>query len=909
MSDSTLPSWPPETRELRLGDLTVDLRYRRVVAGGTTTELPQRPFDLLCLLIAEPHVLHSRPELFQRVWKGVVVEDANLSQSVWLVRNALGEAAKPWLRTIAKGGYVFEPPMPVEVVVEQPDAATAAVPAAPRSATRLRVLLLAAALAFVAAVLAVNTFVSRRVPAEAGPVRVVLLDAEGDNSAIATPRHWASALMRAWLEWKLSREPDVVVVDAPRLAHADEANAGQVRIVLLSAVPQPGDASTVHLRMHLTGTVPQRDFAATVALADVAARADTLARDVVAALVVHPVAADEPPLALDAEAAQHYVEALSLRDARRPAEAVRAFDRVLQSAPDFAQARVQQAELLGDLGHLGAAREQLARAADWIARLPPAAADIVQAQRLIIQRDFTEAAAAYEKLTQRYPRQPAYAIALSNALASAGRAEDALRALATIDWTRQPAALQVDALLARSEAEVSGSVLDRATQDAERADALAASAGWSRQRGLAQFLVARAAMLTGRGDIDDLFERAASQFDAAGDRLGALRVRMYGETRRRESDGERLRRLLDEARAAGNTELEVFGLRAEALRRAYRGEFAQTRRLIAQATAVAEASGDPRNLSRLQFEALQADMYLADYPAAERRLEVLGDARLQGLLRVSVGKLAVALALRRGRYDDAAASLAHYRGPTAAGTDNAEFGTVETDLLIRRGDIAAARLVAERCATDETASTALICAVQLATVTRLTGDPAAALRQLDAIRARIEAMPDDTNRWEVESLYARERSRDGDALGVAPMLAALRERLRTSDMPAVYVEVLLSSAETAQRLDRLDEAAQWLAAARARLPADDWVARTRVATVSAVLRYRRGEANAFAELDTLAGEARERGDALVELFALTIPAEARNVAPPPRAIELAARSGIRGVTVRLELSPHRADAR
>lgn len=905
MSEPTLP-WPPEARELRLGDLIVDLRYRRVVLHGTATELPQRPFDLLCLLIAEPYLLHSRNELFQRVWKGAVVEDANLSQSVWLVRNALGEPAKTWLRTVAKGGYVFEPPMPVEVVSERTVPAPSATAAVGRSGPRVRPLLLAAAFALAAAVLVVKVIVPRFAHTEVGPARVVLLDAEGDKSTAATPRHWASALMRAWLEWKLSREPGVVVVDAPRLADGDEGSSGQVHIVLLSAVAQPGDAATVRLRAHLAGVEPQRDFAVTAPLADVAARVDTLARDIVAALVARPVAHDEPPLALDAEAAQHYVEALALRDARRPADAVRAFDRVLQSAPRFALARVQQAELLGDLGRLGAAREQLALAADWIARLPPVAADIVTAQRLMIQRDYAEAVAAYEKLTQRYPVQPTYAIRFARALLAAGRADDALRALTPIDWSLQPTALRVDALLARGEAEVGSNALERAVQDAERADAIAASAGWSRQRGLAQFLAARAAMLAGRAGVDDRFERAANQFDAAGDRLGALRVRMYGETRRRESDGERLRSLLEEARAAGNIELEVFGLRAESLRRAYRGEFAQTRELIARATAVAETSGDPRDLSVLRFEALQADVYLADYAAAERRLEALGEAPLQGLVRIAVGKLAVALAVRQGRYDAAAAALAHYR--TQPG-DEAEFGAVEVELLLRRVDLAAARLAAERCAASETETTALTCSVQLAIVARLGGDPAAALAQLDAIRARLEALRDDTNRWELESLYARERSRAGDPVGAEPMLVALRERLRTRDMPGVYVETLLSSAETALRLDRVDEAAQWLADARMRMPAGDWLARVRAETVDAIVRHRRGDADAFAGLAVLADEARTRGDALAELFALTIPAQARGVDLPPRAIELAARSGIRGVSARAELQSRPTGAR
>src|SRR5688572_25748078 len=115
-------SWPAGTRLLQVDDVQIDLRYRRVIRPDQEAELPQRMFDLLLVFLAEPQVLHSRSDLFARVWPGVIVEDANLSQSVWMLRKALGESRKHWIRTVAKSGYVFEPPGPVEV---EGDGATA----------------------------------------------------------------------------------------------------------------------------------------------------------------------------------------------------------------------------------------------------------------------------------------------------------------------------------------------------------------------------------------------------------------------------------------------------------------------------------------------------------------------------------------------------------------------------------------------------------------------------------------------------------------------------------------------------------------------------------------------------------------------------------------------------------------
>lgn len=113
------------------------MRYRRVIRPDQMVELPQRTFDLLMLFLREPDVLHSRPDLFQRVWPGVIVEDANLSQAVWVLRKALGPERKDWIRTVAKGGYVFAPPAAISAIAAAEVSDTAGpVAATPDPATR-----------------------------------------------------------------------------------------------------------------------------------------------------------------------------------------------------------------------------------------------------------------------------------------------------------------------------------------------------------------------------------------------------------------------------------------------------------------------------------------------------------------------------------------------------------------------------------------------------------------------------------------------------------------------------------------------------------------------------------------------------------------------------------------------------
>ncbi len=104
MNANTQLPWPSDARYLRSGPLLVDLCYRCLECDGRRHELQQRIFDLLLLFLASPNTLHTRAVLFQRLWPGVIVEDANLSQSIWLLRKALGAHGKYWIRTVAKRG-------------------------------------------------------------------------------------------------------------------------------------------------------------------------------------------------------------------------------------------------------------------------------------------------------------------------------------------------------------------------------------------------------------------------------------------------------------------------------------------------------------------------------------------------------------------------------------------------------------------------------------------------------------------------------------------------------------------------------------------------------------------------------------------------------------------------------------
>ncbi len=92
---------------LRLGDLEVDRRERRVRRAGDLVHLTPTEFDLLLCLAAEPRVVLTRERLLAEVWDWV---DASGTRTVDSHIKALRRKLGPGLiRTVHGVGYALEP--------------------------------------------------------------------------------------------------------------------------------------------------------------------------------------------------------------------------------------------------------------------------------------------------------------------------------------------------------------------------------------------------------------------------------------------------------------------------------------------------------------------------------------------------------------------------------------------------------------------------------------------------------------------------------------------------------------------------------------------------------------------------------------------------------------------------------
>jgi serine/threonine-protein kinase len=93
----------------RFGPFTLDAMRRRLVRDGEPVLVPPKALDVLQILLENRGRTVDKDDLISRVWPDTVVEDANLTQSVFMLRRVLGDepAESRYIATVARRGYRF----------------------------------------------------------------------------------------------------------------------------------------------------------------------------------------------------------------------------------------------------------------------------------------------------------------------------------------------------------------------------------------------------------------------------------------------------------------------------------------------------------------------------------------------------------------------------------------------------------------------------------------------------------------------------------------------------------------------------------------------------------------------------------------------------------------------------------
>ncbi|MGY0617842.1 winged helix-turn-helix domain-containing protein [Lysobacter sp. A378] len=850
MTDALGFPWPSEVRQLRIGDLEIDLRYRQVSSPEQTVELPQRAFDLLLEFLASPHALHTRAMLFDQVWQGVIVEDANLSQSIWLLRKALGPSRKQWIRTVAKRGYVFEPPCPVEPVlvnatdaIDGVEAGLDGLPAAEPSEVRiggpevpekrLHLWLVAtglAALAAIAVVLAPKPTPLAPIDAATAPVAVALIEVGNNNDAEA---HWPAILLYAWLEWKLESLPEVIVMSEAHLA-ADAASLSPTVVLLSSgqAANQPGER---FVRARITDADGTRQLELRGNLARIPALVDQLSQQILTQLIPGRDDTPWPTLDIDASAARSYTIAYrDYRDRDMSASAA-GLQSVVGQSPGFGLAQLQLAMSRARLGQANAAVAHMQTARELLVPIGDDTDQVLDAAQLWVDpRRVVEASAAITALADRYPKNLRFRLDQAWFQLRSGQADLALESLAGVEWQRQPISLRIPWLICL--AEIAGARGDLAGMrtHAMAAEQLARDAGpgWEPERAIAIHLKAQVDVAE-FGDEADMsqFEQAATLFAAAGAELDALHVRVSAELSKPPSaPSTQLDTLLARSHAGGYRSMEVQLLRRVAFQHYHAGNLAEYRKRLDEALAIAVAAGDAPGQRALQLDLLNEDALAGRFDQARERVRLIRSQGLKGNLAVWLDQLEAIILTTEGDYTGALEVLEHTVKrlaredlPPLPTVVSARLACARVTGLLSLGRMQQARMALERCGLDGPPELEDQLVMHQAAISLLAGDAASASPRLQTMVTRTRSMEQGPHRWLTALQTAPLLARAGQLEEADALYTATHDALQGSGYAWLLAQTEVGQAETAAARGRWTQAMRHAEAARQTYPNDTWM--------------------------------------------------------------------------------------
>ena len=93
---------------LDFGSFRVDLARRLLLRSGQPVSLPAKAFEVLLVLSQRPGEVVSKDELMKVVWPDTFVEEGNLTQTIFVLRKALGDSdGQALIITVPRQGYRF----------------------------------------------------------------------------------------------------------------------------------------------------------------------------------------------------------------------------------------------------------------------------------------------------------------------------------------------------------------------------------------------------------------------------------------------------------------------------------------------------------------------------------------------------------------------------------------------------------------------------------------------------------------------------------------------------------------------------------------------------------------------------------------------------------------------------------
>jgi DNA-binding winged helix-turn-helix (wHTH) protein len=104
-------------------EFRLDPAARTAQRNGVPLGLTPKVFDILLFLVQNPGRVLEKDELMRSLWPGSFVEDANLSQNIFILRRALGDDrnGRSLIQTIPRRGYQFVASVKETIAVHRDD--------------------------------------------------------------------------------------------------------------------------------------------------------------------------------------------------------------------------------------------------------------------------------------------------------------------------------------------------------------------------------------------------------------------------------------------------------------------------------------------------------------------------------------------------------------------------------------------------------------------------------------------------------------------------------------------------------------------------------------------------------------------------------------------------------------------
>src|ERR1700730_17568087 len=97
----------------RFGSFELSVSERELRRGDELIPLTGKTFDLLLALVRGAGRTLTKSELMAALWPDTVVDESNLTQTIFLLRKALGNGADEsgYILTVPRRGYKFDLPV------------------------------------------------------------------------------------------------------------------------------------------------------------------------------------------------------------------------------------------------------------------------------------------------------------------------------------------------------------------------------------------------------------------------------------------------------------------------------------------------------------------------------------------------------------------------------------------------------------------------------------------------------------------------------------------------------------------------------------------------------------------------------------------------------------------------------